>query len=90
MKRRFGEVLEDENKIKLFKRELHALQGSDFNLVKSDDKEGRVNEMDETFCRGLQPNIGSEGDTLKGQLSERNVNLDSFSSLFTFQSGSSR
>lgn len=53
MERRFCKVFEDKDKIELFECELDTLQGSDFNLVESDDEERRVDEVDKTFCGGL-------------------------------------
>lgn len=82
MEWRFRKVFENEDEIELLERELDTFQGCNFDLVESDNEERRFNEVHETFGGGLQPNVGSEGDTLKGQLSERNVNLDSFSGLF--------
>ena len=90
MERRFRKVFENEDEIKLLECELDTFQGCNFDLVESDNEERWVDEVDETFGGGLQPNVGSEGHTLKGQLSERNVNLDSFSGLFASQSVSGR
>ena len=81
MERRLRKVFENEDEIKLFECELDTFQGCNFDLVESDNEERRFDEVDEAFGAGLQPNVGSEGYTLKGQLSERNVNLDSFSGL---------
>lgn len=53
MERCFRKVFEDEDKIKLFECELYTFQGSDFNLVESDDEERRLDEVDETLRAGL-------------------------------------
>lgn len=83
MERRFRKVFENEDEIELLQCKLDSFQGCNFDLVERDNKERRFNEVDETFSGRLQPGVGSERNTLKGQLSEGHVNLDRFSGLCT-------
>lgn len=87
MERRFRKVFENEDEIKLFQCELDTFQRCDFDLVESDDEERRVDQVDETFGGGLQPNVGSERNTFERQLSERNVHLNGFAGLCIIRSG---
>ena len=53
VERRFRKVLEDEDEIKLLQCELDTFQGSKFNLVKGDNEKRWLDEVNETFRRGL-------------------------------------
>lgn len=81
VQRRLREVFEDKHHIELLQAELDTLQGCNLDIGKSDDEEGWIRKMNQTFGCRLQPDILADRHTFKRQFTEGNVHLQGITSL---------
>ena len=65
MKRRLGEIFEDEDHIELLQAELNTLQRGDLNLGQGDDQERRIREVYKALRCGLETDVLANRDTLE-------------------------
>ena len=76
MNRRARKVLEDKDHVEVLEAVLDALEVGDFDLVEGEDEEGGLGEEDESVGRGLEEDVGAEGDTEEAELAEGDVDFD--------------
>ena len=81
MQRGLGEVLENEDHIKLLQTELDTFQRRHLDISKRDDEEWRVREVHKAFRRRLKADIGAERNTLERQFSEGNIKIECIAQL---------
>lgn len=85
MQRRFREIFEYQDQIKLPQAVLHSFQRSDFYVCQSDHQEWWVRKMDEAVRCRLQADTRPERYTFEGKFSEWDVEFQGLSKLFLKQ-----
>lgn len=73
---RSREVLENKDKVKVLQAELNSLKMCDLDVLQSNNHEGRLCELDQTFRGWLDVDVAPERNTVESKVPYGHVDLD--------------
>ena len=76
LKRGPREIGEYKHHIELLQAELYTFQTRNLDIGQRNDHERGIGEMDQAFGRGLELDIGTEGNTFKGEFTEGDIDVE--------------